>query len=169
MNDAGGILEPAEFNNPLQQSESDFERIGGYGYAHWQVVQPLRLIGGVSYDRLTYPINFRYAPISDREDTIDCVSPKAGAILTPLKDTVLRAGYSRSLGGASIDQSFRLEPSQVAGFNQSWRSPSPAPMRRSALKTWESRSSANSRRGPTSPWRVNGCIQKSIGLSAPST
>ncbi len=34
----------------------------------------------------------------------------------------MRAGYTRSLGGVSFDQSFRLEPTQVAGFNQAFRS-----------------------------------------------
>jgi len=34
----------------------------------------------------------------------------------------VRAAYTRSLGGVSFDQSFRLEPTQVAGFNQAFRS-----------------------------------------------
>jgi hypothetical protein len=34
----------------------------------------------------------------------------------------VRAAWSRSLGGASLDQSLRLEPTEVAGFNQSFRS-----------------------------------------------
>jgi hypothetical protein len=33
----------------------------------------------------------------------------------------LRAAYTRSLGGVGFDQSFRLEPIQVAGFNQAYR------------------------------------------------
>ena len=121
-NSANELLYPWMFDNPLQNVHSQFERISAYGYAHWQIVEPLRLIGGVAYDRLTYPANFRFAPISENEDTVDQLSPKAGVILEPLKETVLRAAYSRSLGGASIDQSFRLEPTQVAGFNQAWRS-----------------------------------------------
>jgi len=118
----GGTYPPAWFDNPPQDFHSDFERVTGYGYAHWQVAEPLRLVGGVAYDRMTYPVNFRYSPISESEDTIDQLSPKGGLIVTPCQDTVLRAGYSRSLGGASIEQSFRLEPTQVAGFNQAWRS-----------------------------------------------
>jgi tetratricopeptide (TPR) repeat protein len=122
VNAANTILPPAAFNNPRQDFRSDFERANFYGYAHWQALEAVRLIGGLSYDRLTFPVNFRYAPVSEKEDTEDQVSPKAGLILTPWKDTVVRAAYTRSLGGASIDQSFQLEPSQVAGFNQSWRS-----------------------------------------------
>src|SRR5205823_9148886 len=43
-------------------------------------------------------------------------------IWTPGKNTVLRAAYTQSLSGASLDQSFQLEPTQVAGFNQAFRS-----------------------------------------------
>jgi outer membrane receptor protein involved in Fe transport len=52
----------------------------------------------------------------------DQVSPKAGLIWTPLDDTTFRFAYTRSLAGASLDQSYQLEPSQVAGFVQSFRS-----------------------------------------------
>jgi hypothetical protein len=43
-------------------------------------------------------------------------------IWTPAKNTTVRAAYFRGLGGVSLDQSVRLEPSQVAGFNQAYRS-----------------------------------------------
>jgi len=39
-----------------------------------------------------------------------------------LRDTTVRFAYTRSLGGVSFDQSVRLEPSQVAGFLQAFRS-----------------------------------------------
>src|SRR6185312_14897148 len=50
------------------------------------------------------------------------VSPKAGLILQPLPDTTVRFAYTKSLGGASVNQRYQLEPSQVAGFIQSFRS-----------------------------------------------
>ncbi|HEY2083483.1 MAG TPA: hypothetical protein VGI88_11920 [Verrucomicrobiae bacterium] len=53
---------------------------------------------------------------------MDQVSPKAGMIWRPAADTVVRFAFTRSLEGASLDQSFQLEPSQVAGFIQSFRS-----------------------------------------------
>jgi outer membrane receptor protein involved in Fe transport len=99
-----------------------FKRFALYGYHQWELTDWLELIGGLSYDRITFPENFRSAPISSREKTVDQVSPKAGLILRPLPDTVIRFAYTRSLAGASIDQSFQLEPSQVAGFVQSFRS-----------------------------------------------
>ncbi len=93
-----------------------------YGYEQWQVVDSLRLIGGLSYERLVIPQNYRFAPLSPNTETSYHVLPKGGAIWTPLKDTTLRAAYSESVSGASFDQSFQLEPSQVAGFNQAFRS-----------------------------------------------
>src|SRR5205814_173470 len=98
------------------------ERASVYGYAHWQPIEPLLLIAGVTYDWLRFPDNWQAPPISDRESKAERVSPKAGAIFTPWHDTTLRAAYTRSLGGVSFDQSFQLEPSQIAGFGQSFRS-----------------------------------------------
>jgi len=118
----GSSLDPDWFTNPAQHFRPAMERFNLYGYAHWQVARPLRLIAGLSYDWLKYPENFRFAPISAGETIKDQVSPKGGFIWTPFTNTTLRAAYSRSLGGASLDQSVQLEPSQVAGFNQAWRS-----------------------------------------------
>jgi tetratricopeptide (TPR) repeat protein len=108
---------------PIDQSfENDLQRQTYYLYDQWQFWPTLTLVGGVSYDRVEFPENFRYGPISDAEETRDQVSPKAGVVFTPFKDTTIRGAYFRSLGGVSIDQSVRLEPSQVAGFNQAYRS-----------------------------------------------
>jgi outer membrane receptor protein involved in Fe transport len=93
-----------------------------YGYYYWQVFGPLQLNAGVSYDYLHFPQNYRFAPISAGGQSEDQVSPKAGFTWTPLRDTTVRFAYTRSLGGVSFDQSVRLEPSQVAGFNQAFRS-----------------------------------------------
>lgn len=105
-----------------QDARSLFKRFSVYGYQQWQITDPLQLIGGLSYDLLAFPENFRYAPISAAEQRTDQFSPKAGVIWSPFKGTTVRFGYTRSLGGASLDQSFQLEPSQVAGFVQSFRS-----------------------------------------------
>ena len=107
---------------PKQDFTTDFERLNFYAYHYWEIHDALQLIGGVTYDQITFPENFRSSPISDRKETRERVSPKTGLIWTPGKNTTLRAGYTRSLGGASFDQSFQLEPTQIAGFNQAWRS-----------------------------------------------
>jgi len=105
-----------------QNIDSVFRRFSAYGYHQWEITDWLELIGGVVYDRVTFPENFRTAPVSGTEKTVDGVLPKAGMILRPLPDTVVRFAYTRSISGASIDQSYQLEPSQVAGFIQSFRS-----------------------------------------------
>ena len=119
---------PIPFDDPAAQQEITtlFHRVSLYGYHQWEVTDSIELIGGLAYDRLTYPENSRIAPILNSERTIDQVSPKAGFIYNPLPNTTVRFAYTRSLGGASIDQSFELEPSQVAGFIQSFRSIIPA-------------------------------------------
>jgi outer membrane receptor protein involved in Fe transport len=71
---------------------------------------------------MRFPENFRAAPLSEDEETADQVSPKAGLIWTPARNSTVRFAYSRALSGASLDQSYQLEPSQVAGFVQSYRS-----------------------------------------------
>jgi Tfp pilus assembly protein PilF len=105
----------AEFTTP-------FERFSVYGYHSWQIADAIQVVGGISYDRIIHPENFRASPISNVADTTDQVSPKAGFVWTPLEDTTIRGAYTRSLSGASIDQSLTIEPSQVAGINQSFRS-----------------------------------------------
>ena len=85
-----------------QGIDPNFERITGYGYYYLQAAETLVLIGGVSYDHITAPANFRYAPLSSGEDTTDQVSPKVGLIWTPLKDTTLRGAYARSLSGVCL-------------------------------------------------------------------
>src|SRR6185436_7971731 len=57
--------------------------------------------------------------------TKDKVSPKAGFLWTLAKGTELRGIYTRSLGGVFYDTSVRLEPTQIGGFNQAFRSIAP--------------------------------------------
>lgn len=98
------------------------EHLTAYAYHSWEILDELQLIGGLAYDHLTSPVNDRVAPFSDESRNTAQWSPKAGLIWNPKKGTTLRAYYSRSLGGVTLEQSFRLEPTQVAGFNQAFRS-----------------------------------------------
>jgi len=118
----GTIFPPPPTDSAQQNFSPLFRRISAYGYHQWQVFDPLQLIGGVAYDRITFPENFQTAPVSGDERTEEQFSPKAGLIFTPLAGTTLRFAYACSLAGASLDQSYQLEPSQVAGFIQSYRS-----------------------------------------------
>lgn len=106
----------------LTTADSDLDRVSVYAYEHWQVLEQLRLMAGISYDRLEYPENVDTSPISQEETSEDQISPKAGLLWTPCKDTHVRAAYTRSLGGVYFDTSIRLEPTQIGGFNQAFRS-----------------------------------------------
>ena len=114
-----GSFVPPDVN---QHVNSDMQRVSFYGYDQWQPFDSLLLVGGVSYDRLRYPDDIDTAPITSTESDIDQFSPKAGIIWSPLPDTHLRGAWTRSLGGMFYDQSVRLEPTEVAGFNQAFRS-----------------------------------------------
>ncbi len=105
-----------------QDIDTSLDRFSVYGYESWRVFDPLLLTAGVSYDRLHFPRNIDTAPITGAEATKDGVSPKAGFLWSPLTDTHVRGIYSRSLGGVFFDTSVRLEPTQIAGFNQAFRS-----------------------------------------------
>jgi Flp pilus assembly protein TadD len=103
--------------------DTDFQRASVYGYHSWQILDPLLLVGGLSYDWMSLPQNLFSPPFANgKQETKSQVSPKAGFIWTPVRNTVVRGAYARSLTGASIDQGYRLEPTQVAGLNQSYRS-----------------------------------------------
>ena len=103
-----------------QSIRSGFERFSAYGYDCFKLAENLMFVAGLSYDRIKFPENRRAAPVSDQETTATRVSPKAGVVWIPLKGAVIRGAYTRSLSGAGPDQSFQLEPSQVAGFNQTF-------------------------------------------------
>ena len=105
-----------------QHFTTDFDRWTIYGYDQVQILEPLAITVGADYDHLTFPKNFLAPPFSAHQSTEDQLSPKAGLIWTPASKTAVRFAYIRSLGGASLDQSFRIEPTQVAGFNQAFRS-----------------------------------------------
>jgi Flp pilus assembly protein TadD len=108
--------------SPDQNITGDMVRGSVYVYDHWQVWDALMLAGGLSYDWVRFPENYGFPPVSNSSEARDQISPKIGLIWTPANHTTLRAAYFRGLGGVTLDQSIRLEPSQVAGFNQAYRS-----------------------------------------------
>ena len=117
-----------------------FQRFGLYGYESWQATDALLFTGGLSYDRQHYPVDFLFPVISAKEEDQAQWSPKVGGMWTPAQGTTLRACYTRSLGGITDDQRFRLEPTQVAGFNQAFRDLIPenvaAPVMGARFETW---------------------------------
>jgi tetratricopeptide (TPR) repeat protein len=114
----GFVNDPAA----VQDFNTDLERQSYYAYDTWRPCRSLSVTGGISYDRLSYPANYRNAPIIDSQTSRSRVSPKAGVIWNPVGKLTFRGAYTRSLGGVSFDESVQLEPNQVAGFNQVFRS-----------------------------------------------
>ena len=124
-----GILGDDEMADPRypfkiadQNIATDFHHLKLYGYHDWQIADPLKLSVGIAYDSLHKPSVVDAAPFNDQTDSTSQLSPKAGLIWTPTPDTVVRAAYTRSLSGFISDSSHRIEPTQVAGFNQAYRS-----------------------------------------------
>lgn len=105
-----------------QSLETDLTRANVYAYYQRQVLEPLRLTVGLSYDYLDFPSNIDTSPVSDHQEQRSRLSPKAALVYTPRSGTTLRAAYSQSLGGLFYDNSVRLEPTQLGGFNQAFRS-----------------------------------------------
>lgn len=105
-----------------QTTVADMQRWSVYAYDTLEVApSKLWLTAGLSYDDVEYPENFRQIPVSNAEASANRLGPKAAMVWSPCLEATVRAAYSRSLGGVSLDQSYRLEPSQLAGFIQSYR------------------------------------------------
>ena len=105
-----------------QNIEEAFNRQAGYAYWNLELTDTLTAASGLTYDRVQYPENFRAAPISSGTETRQSWLPKAGLQWNPQPSTHLGVGYGQSLAGASIDQSYRLEPTQIAGILTTYRS-----------------------------------------------
>jgi tetratricopeptide (TPR) repeat protein len=116
--------EPANITNQSLRAYS--LRITPYLYQYWQIAPHLSLIGGLAYDYQSLPQNALFAPLGNGDKIERQISPKGGLVWQPAPDSAVRAAYTQSLGGANLDQSLRLEPTQLAGFTQAYRTLMPA-------------------------------------------
>ncbi len=120
--DSAPSLAPGVFDPIITTSaRDDFQRASIYTYHTWEILPNLRLTGGFSYDRVTAPNNFRRPPLSSGDNDTSRWSPKAALVYSPTANFAIRGLYAESLGGVSYDESIRLEPTQLAGFAQSFR------------------------------------------------
>jgi Tfp pilus assembly protein PilF len=114
---------PIFYNPPFSGKEVvNLRRASVYAYDFWQVWDALQVQAGLSYDYLDYPVNLESVPFIDEQDTVTQWSPKAGFVWTMQTNTHLFGAWTRSLGGVYYDASVRLEPIQIAGFTQTYRS-----------------------------------------------
>ncbi len=69
MNVSRPNLAPGGFTTPAadQQVESDYRRTALYAYDYWRALPCLTLIGGVAWDAVDHPANFRNPPVSDQQ------------------------------------------------------------------------------------------------------
>lgn len=116
---------PQSRENPIPAARQSFktplERASAYAYGTRTLLPGLDVTLGVAADALRYPLNHRYAPLSPHTDSVSQLSPKAGLRWSPLPHGTLHAAYARSLGGVSLEQNYRLEPTLVGGINQAYR------------------------------------------------
>jgi Tfp pilus assembly protein PilF len=117
------FLDPTDLLN--QDFSVNFFHFSGYGYHTWQMADPFALTAGLTYDCLHQPADVATTPFSSQSKTTVQFSPKVGFIWTPAANTTVRAAYTCSLAGLAGGQSLRLEPTEVAGFNQDFRSLAP--------------------------------------------
>jgi tetratricopeptide (TPR) repeat protein len=115
-----GILYPGEVNQD-RTVRADFQRWSLYAYETWTPLRSLALTAGLAYDDVVFPANHRSPPLQSGETTKARVLPKAAVTWTPLTVLTLRGMYAKSIGGVSLDESYRLEPVQLAGFSQAFR------------------------------------------------
>lgn len=115
-------LEPLFVLPSVSRVDGRVRRLSAYAYHHWASLDTLMVIGGVAYDSLLYPENYRRPPVSDGESEVNRLSPKAAVIWDVSSKVRVRGAYAQGLGGVSYDESVRLEPTQLAGFSQSFRS-----------------------------------------------
>ena len=116
-NFSGGFATPAA----VQRTEVDFQRMTVYGYDYWNITEALTLIGGFSWDRIVHPDNFRNPPVNSLEKEDEAFSGKFGFTYAPSWLFTMRGVYTEGMGGVTFDESVRLEPVQLAGFNQAYR------------------------------------------------
>ncbi|MEK0449302.1 MAG: hypothetical protein RL088_1570 [Verrucomicrobiota bacterium] len=104
-----------------QHVSLDFERHSLYAYDFMKPAPWITLIAGASWDHIERPENFRNPPVSERQTEVERLNGKFGFTLSPSRWFTVRGVYTEGLGGVTFDESVRLEPSQLAGFNQAFR------------------------------------------------
>ena len=127
---ADNLGEPDNFHGfppvSVANIQTEFERFSAYAYYQLRLFDSLRLTAGVDYDQLRFPTDIAQAPIIPGEESRERVSPKLGLDWTPMERTRFRVAYTRSVAGLFNDSSTSIEPSEVAGFNQAFRSLTPS-------------------------------------------
>lgn len=98
-----------------------FQRMTLYAYDTWHPTDGLALTAGLAWEEMEFPANFRHPPLENASAHRARLLPKLGLVWSPVEAVTFRGMFSQSLGGVSLDESYRLEPVQLAGFSQAFR------------------------------------------------
>jgi Tfp pilus assembly protein PilF len=116
-----GLANPVSVQNEDVSSSS----VAIYAYDYVRLTETLRVMGGLNFTHQKIPVNTATAPVTSQRERQERVSPKAAIIWSPWSSSSFRVSYTKSLAGAGLGQSVRLEPTHVAGMLQSFRAPAP--------------------------------------------
>ncbi|MGV3773776.1 MAG: tetratricopeptide repeat protein [Verrucomicrobiales bacterium] len=105
-----------------QSISPELARAEGYGYYQLEITESLIAAAGLSYSWLEFPMNPITSPLSEAVAQKDEFSPKGGLQWNFAPNWNAALTYARTLGGASFENSFRMEPTHVLGMNQAFRS-----------------------------------------------
>ncbi|MCD8533815.1 MAG: hypothetical protein LR011_03095 [Verrucomicrobia bacterium] len=124
---SGDIEAKGQISRPLtgplysEMSSLDFSRFNTYMYTFWEPLTHLTLTSGISYDDISYPYNSDILPLSPIQQSTQLVVPKLGIHIDLTENIGLRGFYTKYSSGLYFDNSFSLQPNQLAGFNQAYR------------------------------------------------
>jgi tetratricopeptide (TPR) repeat protein len=123
LNDSSSPFVAEYYGTPVYTGINDsFQRWSLYGYHTHELWDGFRLTGGLAYESLNYPANFLFPPVTEEHTSQNRLCPKAALQWQLHPRLALRGMYAQSLGGLAYDTSVRLEPAQLAGFSQVFRS-----------------------------------------------
>ncbi|HET7534848.1 MAG TPA: hypothetical protein VFJ90_00240, partial [Candidatus Didemnitutus sp.] len=105
-----------------QKFSVPYSRESVYAYEFFRATPALTLIAGASYDHVEHPANVLSPPFSDKQMEVSRTNAKLGFTYAPGRWFTVRGAYLEAVGGATYDESVRLEPVQIAGFSQAFRS-----------------------------------------------
>lgn len=101
--------------------DSDFNRLEAYIYGFLSPIETATFTLGINATRFEYPENVFTLPPSQGIYTKKKILPKVGYFWQPNENWMFRAAYTESMGGLALEDGYRMEPTQVAGFLQGYR------------------------------------------------
>ncbi len=102
--------------------DHSFDRIEAYFYDTVSLSPNLNFVLGANLSSLHYPQNVFTLPPASGDTSTSPFLPKLGLSWKMDTNWNFRAAYSETLGGLALEDGYRLEPTQVAGFLQGYRS-----------------------------------------------